>query len=179
MGSLSKREIDRIVAWGQMLSDPEITTILDEFQEEQPEIYRAIYGELSDAIAEENPEMAKLFLELCFDIIWIYRKAFGKPPIAPVGEEWTLDSLTLLNSELQSLSDDVPMDKAFRSRLQQRFVQRSIESGLQTELLQYLDKETRKYASFKRKRRAAIEITNNFLFLVVRLMDDQYSRNKS
>jgi len=179
MRSLSKQEIDAILARGRMLSDLEITAILDELQQQQPEIYRAIYGEPSDAIAECNPDMARLYLELCFDIIWIYRRAFAKPPRAFGGEQWVLDSLTLLDAELKSLSDDIPMNQAFRSRLQQRFVQRTIESGVQIELVQYLDSEVQDYASFQRQRRCAIEITNNFLFVVVRLMDDLYSKKKS
>ena len=46
-----------------MLLDREITAILDEFQKKQPEIYPAIYGEPSDRIAEQNPEMANIYLE--------------------------------------------------------------------------------------------------------------------
>jgi hypothetical protein len=54
--------------------------------------------------------MAGLYFELCFDIVWIYRKAFGKPPGPCGGQQWVLDSLALLDAELKSLSDDVPMD---------------------------------------------------------------------
>ena len=179
MRLLSPKEIDRILALGRMLSDQEITTILDEFQEEQPEIYRAIYGEPSDDIAEQDPEMASLYLELCFDIIWIYRRAFGKPPKPLNKEQWVLDSLTLLDAELKSLCDDMPMNEVFRSTLQQRLIQRSIEAGIQTELIQHLEREVQNYASFKRQRRSAIDITRNWLFVFVRLMDDLYSKKKA
>jgi hypothetical protein len=43
MRALSRKEIDRILAKGRILLDHEITAILDEFQEKQPEIYQAIY----------------------------------------------------------------------------------------------------------------------------------------
>lgn len=179
MRSLSDKEIERILARGRMLSDRDITTLLDEFQKEQPEIYRAIYGEPSDAIAEQNPEMAGLYLELCFDIVWIYRKAFGKPPRPCGGQQWVLDSLALLDAELKSLPDDVPMDEVFRSTLQQRLIQRSIASGIQIELIQYLEREVQNYASFKKQSRGAIEITRSCLLVVVRLMDDLYSKKES
>lgn len=123
--------------------------------------------------------MAGLYLELCFDIVWTYRKAFGKPPRPFGGQQWVLDSLTLLDAELKSLSDDVPMDEVFRSTLQQRLIQRSIESGIQIELIQYLEREVQNYASFKKQRRGAIEITRSCLFVVVRLMDDLYSKKES
>ena len=178
MRALSKKEINRMLAKGRTLSEQEITAILDEFQKKQPEIYQAIYGEPSDAIAEENPEMASMYLEWCFDVIWIYRSAFGKPPIVPDREQLVLNSLSLLDLELKSLSDEVLMDEAFRTNLQKRFIDRFIAAGEQIELLQYLDGEVRKYASFKRERSTVIDATNNLLFMVVRLMDDMYNKKK-
>jgi hypothetical protein len=161
---------------GRMLSEGDITSMLDEFQEEQPEIYQAIFGELSDAIVEENRDMASLFLDLCCDIVWIYRKAFGKPPKAGRGEQRVLDSLSLLDTELKSLFDDISMNDKLRLRLQERFVKRSLESGVQMDLLEILDTEVKKYASFKKERQAAIPLTNNLLFVIVRLMDDLYGK---
>ncbi len=130
---------------GRMLSERETTSLLDEFQEEQPEIYQAIFGEPSDAIIEENRDMASLFLDLCFDIIWIYRKAFGKPPKTVKGEQRVLDSLSLLDTELKSLFVDIPMNEKLRLKLQERFVKRSLDAGFQMDLLEVLDTEVRKY----------------------------------
>jgi hypothetical protein len=76
MTTLSRKEINRILTKGRMLSSQEVTEILDEFQKDQPDIYAVIYGEPSDAVAEENTDMANFCLDLCFDIIWIYREAF-------------------------------------------------------------------------------------------------------
>ena len=60
-----------------------------------------------------------------------------------------LNSLSLLDLELKSLSDEVLMDDAFRTNLQKRFIDRFVAAGVQIDLLQYLDGEVRKYASFK------------------------------
>jgi hypothetical protein len=144
MRPLSKKEINRMLMQGRMLSEREITSMLDEFQEEQPEIYQAIFGDLSDAIVEENQDMADLFLDLCCDIIWIYRKAFGKPPQTGTGDQSVLDSLSLLDTELKSLFKDIPMNEKLRLNLQERFVKRSVEAGVQMELLEILDTEVKK-----------------------------------
>jgi hypothetical protein len=56
--------------------------------------------------------------------------------------------------------------------LQERFVQRSVEAKIQLDLLQYLEGEVVKYASFKNAREKAISITNNLLFVLVRLLGD-------
>ena len=62
---------------GRMLSSQEVTEILDEFQRNQPDLYAVIYGELSDGLTKENTDMANLYLDLCFDVIWIYRCYFS------------------------------------------------------------------------------------------------------
>ena len=81
MRALSKKEINRILAKGRMLLDQEITAILDEFQKKQPEIYQAIYGEPSDVIAEQNPEMANIRLInlICSHWVLLNRKSFTSP----------------------------------------------------------------------------------------------------
>ena len=178
MRVLSKNEIDEMIFQGKSLSETEITAILDEFEKDQPEIYRAIYGEFSDGIMQENQDMGNLFLDLCFDIIWTYRKAFGKPPRIKNGEEWLMTSLSLLDAELKSLTDEIPMEEKFRNKLQERFVNRAIESGVQMALLKYLDIAVEKYASFKKERLSTVHVTNNLLFVIARLIDDLYNMKK-
>jgi hypothetical protein len=176
MRTLSKKEINGILMKGRMLSSKEITDIMDEFQKNQPEIYQAMYGEPSDAIAEENLEMSSMFLELCFDVIWIYRNAFGKPPTVIEREELVVNSLSLIDVELKSFCNNITMDEAFRASLQKRFIEGIIAAGVQIELLKYLDNEVRKYASFKQERRSAVNLTCGLLLVVVRLMDDLYNK---
>ncbi len=178
MRPLLRKEIDRMIAQGRMLPEKDGTAILDEFEEQQPDIYQAIFGELSDAIAEDNQDMADLFLDVCFDIIWVYRSAFGKPPVAKQDDDWVPNALALLDAELKSLLDDTSMHGKLRANLQERFIKRCIETGIQVELLKILTERVEKYGSLKRKRRSVIPLTNNFLFIIVRLMDELYSRKK-
>jgi hypothetical protein len=178
MRLLSKEEIRRVLSLGKMLPENDGTAILDEFEEAQPDIYQAILGELSSAIEEDNKEMANLFLDLCFDIIWVYRKSFGQPPRTSKGDDWVPNSLTLLNSELKALLDDTPMHGKIKAHLQKRFIRRCVETGIQTELLEILTEEVIKYAEFKKRRRRAIHSTQCFLFVILRLMDELYSRKE-
>jgi hypothetical protein len=64
MRVLSEREINQIIQEGKKLSEEEGTAVLDQFEQEQPEIYQAIFGPLSDAIAEDSLDMSYLFLDL-------------------------------------------------------------------------------------------------------------------
>ncbi len=121
MRLLKENEVREILSQGRMLTNDEITSILDETEREQPEIYHVIYGEFSDPIAEINQDMSNLFLDLCFDIIWVFGKAFGKPPILTNGEDCVINKIALLDTELKSLVDDIPMNEKFREKLQKRF----------------------------------------------------------
>ena len=66
------------------------------------------------------------------------------------------------------------MNDKFRRNLQERFIKTSFGSKIQLELLKYLENDVRKYASFDEKRVHASHLTNNLLFVLVRLMGDLY-----
>ena len=175
MRVLSENEINRIIQKGKKLSEDEGTAVLDQFEQEQPEIYQAIFGPLSDAIAEDSLDMSYLFLDLCFDIIWVYQKQFGNSLKKVAGKEWLNAKIGRLDAEMKALNEDLPMNERFRRHLQFRFVDRSAEAEIQLELLKYLEDRVHNYASFERSRQSAIRITNNLLFVVAMLMAELYS----
>lgn len=174
MRILKRREVEEIISKGRMASEYEITAMLDELEKKHPGVYRVIYGEPSDGIALINKEMADLYLDLSCDVIWFFSSAFGKLPVINNEEEWVLKHLSLIDAELKSLTNEVPMSSKFRKNLQERFVKRSFESKIQLELMQHLENEVVKYASFKKARKKAVLLTNNLLFVLVRLIGDLY-----
>ncbi len=175
MKILDQVQVQDIISQGRSAPGYVITAMLDEIEADHPGIYRIIYGEPSDAIAVINKEMANLYLDLSCDVIWLFIKAFGKPPTIKNEEKWALEHLSLIDAELKSLTNEIPMNGKFRRNLQNRFVKRSFESKVQLELLQYLDDKVSKYASFKKARSTASHVTSNLLFVLVRLMGDLYN----
>ncbi len=175
MRILDQIEVENIISQGRSEPDRVIMAMLDEIEAVHPGIYRVIYGEPSDAIAGINKEMANLYLDLSCDVVWLFVKAFGKLPEIKNEEEWVLEQLSLIDAELKSLTNEIPMDGKFRKTLQNRFVKRSFEAQVQLELMQYLEVEVSRYVSFKEKRSAAAHVTNNLLFVLVRLMGDLYN----
>ena len=179
MTTLNKIQLEAIMSLGKSLPDNKITEILDELQNEQPSIYRFIYGEPSDTIGLLNRDMANLYLDLSFDVVWFFRKEFGKPPVVKDHEAWITKKLALFDKELKSLTNEVPMNDKFRRTLQKRFIKRSLDSSIQLELLQYLENQVENYVSFNRKREKAIQLTRNLLFILVRLFGDLYALKKA
>ena len=179
MRILDNDEVEAIIAKGKVAPDSKLDAILDELEEKHPGVYRVIYGEPSDAIAIINKHMADLYLELSFDVVWVFREKFGKPPEVKDEERWTLTRLSLIDAELKSITKKIPMSDKFRKSLQERFVKNCFESRIQLGLLQYLDTAVTKYASFDKKRASASHLTINLLFVLVRLMGDLYSFKKA
>jgi len=175
MKILSEKEIIGFIQDGRKLSEEAGTAILDQFEKDQPEMYQAIFGELSDGIASDSEDMSNLFLDLCFDIILVYKMAFGDPPIKIRNKDWFNNKVALLDAELKSLDSESSMSNKLKQQLSNRFIKRSAEAGIQLALLEHFDQEVRKYASFDVSRMTAIHVTNNLIFVVVRLMDDIYS----
>ena len=174
MKILKQKEVEDIISRGKKASEHEITAILDELEKEHPGVYRVIYGEPSDTIATVNKDMANLYLDLSFDVVWVFKKAFGKLPVVNDEEKWVFRKLSLIDAELKALTKKIPMNDKFRTNLQERFINTSFGINIQLELLQYLENEVTKYASFNKKRATAIYLTNNLLFVLVRLMGDLY-----
>jgi hypothetical protein len=180
MRVLSKEEIDSLIDRGRKLSVKAGTALLDEFERKQPDLYEFMYGEPREAIADDNADMADLYPDLCMDILYVYREAFGKPPKTERGAKWFDDALAIIDAELKAMLDDSDMEAQFRRRLQNRLVRRSLEGGIQMELLSYLENKVANYAALKEEeRRSAINSTRNFLFVFLRLMDELYSRKKT
>ena len=176
MKVLSKYKVLELVQEGKMLSTKQGTAILDKFEINQSYLYKMIFGELSDEIAKEDTDMAYLFLDLCFDIIFIYTTVCGggSKNIKSRNKNWLSEKISLLDAELKSLDADEKISDKFKQLLTKRLIERNAEVGIQLELLMYLDAQVKNYASFQNARKKAIHVTNNFLFVVVRLMDDIY-----
>ncbi|MCD4804686.1 MAG: hypothetical protein K8R13_05310 [Methanococcoides sp.] len=171
----SKNQLEVIMSLGKVLMDDEITKILNELQNIQPTIYDFIYGDPSDAIDRLNRDMAYLYLDLSFDVVWFFHNKFGKLPVLTNHEKWTIEKIALIDAELKSLTNEIKMDDKFRINLQERFVKRSLESSIQLQLLQYIEEQVEHYASFNKKREKAVQLTMNLLFVLVRLFGDLYS----
>jgi hypothetical protein len=174
MKILDRNELNGLLAQGRTAPERAITEMLDEFETRHRTAYRVIYGEPSDAIASINTEMANLYLDLACDVVWVFYRAFGRPPEIHNEEGWVLEKLSLIDAELKSLTAEVPMNKRFRDKLQGRFAKRARNTHVQLELLKYLEEEVARYSSFKKQRAQAVHLTNNLLFVLVRLMGDLY-----
>jgi hypothetical protein len=122
--------------------------------------------------------MANIYLDLCFEILFVYTQSFGKPPKSKRGPKWLGDAFHLIHSELQALFPEILMEEQLRKRLTDRFINRFLEAGVQMELLSYLQDTLEHFTSLNQEREPAFNTTNSCLFIFLRLMDEIYGRKK-
>ena len=173
----SKLEIQNILKQGNSLSDKEGSLVLDKFQENQPDIYHAIFGIFCQEISEINEDMGNLFIDLCFDIMWFYRSEVGDLP--KIDTKTSNEYLKGIDMEIKSTSDEFPMDQDFRNFLKTRFIKTAQEDDFQMELLYYLNEAIVKYVSFNRDRKCAESFTRNMIFIIIRYMDKLSNMDRS
>jgi hypothetical protein len=115
-------------------------------------------------------------MSLCFDVICVFQKAFGfLPPQNEMGFDWLEKQAVLLDAEFQSLMTDRHMDEKIRHKLQNRFLQRSIEDNPQMGLVRFMNAAIDDFASESPNRVKATHTTQTMMFVVVRLLSNLYS----
>ena len=126
-------------------------------------------------IAEQDQNMAELFMDLCFDVICVFQEAFGPLPSQNLmGMDWLEKSAALLDTELQSLMTNKPMDDKFRDKLQNRYMERVINGNSQTGLIKFLNACIDDFASENSVRVGAVRITQTMIFVVIQLFGNLY-----
>ena len=140
MRELSESELYHALEYAKSLDENAGRQIIEQFQLNQTALAQTIFGIFPNMIAEQDESMAHLFMDLCFDVICVFQKAFGPlPSQISMGMEWLEKSASLLDTELQSLMTNKPMDDKFRDKLQNRFMERVIDGNSQTGLIKFLN----------------------------------------
>lgn len=175
MHELTKREVYQALEYAKGIDEAAGRKILEDFELEQTALAQTIFGMFPSVIAEQSQDMAYLFMDLCFDVICVFENAFGPlPSQKDMDIDWLEKQALLLDTELKSLSAEVPMDKRIREKLQDRFVKRAKEDLPQLELNEYMNLAIDEFASELPSRVPAIQVTRTMIFVVVRLFCNLY-----
>lgn len=143
-------------------------------QTEQPALSQTLFNIFPTLIAQQNQDMANVFMELTFDAVCVYQYAFGKVPVQ--SEEWLEKQVALLIAELQLLNPNKPIDKKIRQKLTDRFSERSINEMTPVKLIEVMNESIDDYASENTTRTPYIKFTQTMIFAVIRLLSNLYSQ---
>jgi hypothetical protein len=176
MRELTERELYQALEYAKSIDEETGRKILEGFQLDQPALAQTIFGIFPAVIAEQNQEMSYLFMDLCFDVICVYQKAFGPlPPQNGMDLDWLEKQAMLLDVELQSLIAENPMDEKIREKLQDRLKQRSLDETGQRGLVHFMNEAVDDFASESPSRVPAITPTQTLMSVVIKLLNQFYS----
>jgi hypothetical protein len=176
MHELTERELYQALEYAKSMDENAGRRILEQFQLDQTALAQTIFGIFPAVIAEQNQDMANLFMDLCFDVICVYQKAFGPlPSQKDMDLDWLEKQAMLLDAELQSLMTDKHMDDKVREKLQDRLRQRSLDETGQMGLVNFMNAAIDDFASENPVRVPAIKTTQTMIFVVIKLFNSLYS----
>jgi hypothetical protein len=176
MHELTDRELYQALEYAKSMDESAGRKILEQFQIDQTALAQTIFGIFPAVIAEQNQDMANLFMDLCFDVICVYSQAFGLlPSQKEMDLDWLEKQAMLLDAELQSLMTDKDMDEKIREKLQDRLRQRSLDETGQMGLVNFMNAAIDDFASENPVRVPAIKTTQTMIFVVIRLFNNLYS----
>ena len=173
MHELTERELYQALEYAKSIDEENGKQIMFQFETDQPMLFQTIFGVFPTIIADQNQDMAHLFMDLCFEVICVYQKAFGDTPKYIDDPTWMERQAILLDEEFQLLMQNQGMGETIRKSLQDRFVKHN-ENLVQIGLVKFLNESIDEFASYHISRVPAIEFTQAMIFVVVRLFNSLY-----
>jgi hypothetical protein len=174
MHELTDQELYEAIEYARNIDEETGRSVMETFQAEQPALAQTIFNIFPSLIAQQNQEMANMFMELSFDTLCVYQHAFGHAPTQT--EEWLERQTALLDAEFQALIPENQMNPKIREKLQSRFSERAFNEVTQLRLIEVMNESIDDYASESTNRVPFIKFTQTMIFTVIRLFSNLYSQ---
>ncbi|PKD38625.1 hypothetical protein CWO84_20585 [Methylomonas sp. Kb3] len=177
MRELTDRELYQALQYAKSQDENAGRSILQQFQTEQSALAQTIFGVFSALIADKDKDLANLFMDLCFDVICVFRHAFGDLPDQRVlNMEWLQNTAALLDAELQAFMPGNKMDTKFRDKFQNRFTERLTESDSQAGLVKFMDDAISAYVADSPADPDAVRTARTMIYVVIQLFGAMYDQ---
>lgn len=176
MHELTDHDLFQAFQYAKSIDEDTGRQIMGELQNEQTMLAQTLFSIFPSIIAEQNQDMAHLFMDLCFDVLCVFQKAFGPLPSQnDMDIDWLEKQSMLLEMELQALMKNREMDDKIRSQLQERMIMRARDEAPQSRLVQLMNEAIDDFASESPSRVPAIQITQALIFVAIRLFNNLYT----
>jgi len=176
MQALTDRELYQALEYAKSIDETTGRKIMADFQTDQTMLAQMLFGIFPGIIAEQNQDMAHLFMDLCFDLLCVFQKAFGPLPAQnELDIDWLQKQAMLLDTELQAVKKNQDMDEKIRNSLQQRMISRTHDETPQSGLIAFMNAAVDDYASENPSRVPATQITQALILVAIRLFNNLYT----
>lgn len=176
MQTLTDRELYQALEYAKSIDETTGRKIIADFQTDQAMLAQILLGIFPGIIAEQNQDMAHLFMDLCFDLLCVFQKAFGPMPAQnELDLDWLEKQAMLLNTELQAVKKNQEMDDKIRNSLQERMTSRTQDETAQPGLIAFMNEAIDDFASENPSRVPATQITQALILVAIRLFNTLYT----
>ncbi len=173
MQDLTEQQLYQALKYAKSIDEESGKLIMSQFETDQPILFQTIFGIFPSILADNNQDMAHLFMDLCFEVICVYQNALGDVPKAIDDPTWMERQAVLLETEFQLLRQNVSVDNTKKSILQGHFIKDN-ENPVQVGLVKFLNESIDEFASASVSRVPFIEFTQAMIFVVVKLFNNLY-----
>ena len=175
MHELTESELYQALKYAKNIEEDDAKIIMSQFEIDQPQLFQTLFGIFTSIVADQNQDMAHLFMDLCFDVLCVYQKSFGGTPKSIDDPTWMEKQAVLLEAEFALLLQNRSFDEAKREGIQEHFATYK-QNILQLGLVKFLNECIDEFASEQVSRVTAIELTQAMILLVVKLFNDLYGK---
>jgi len=162
MKILSKADVFNAIQQARSLTEEQASTFLSKFCQDQPAIGQMLLAGFPMAIESQSKKMCQVFMDTCFDVIYVYTQVFGELPANVVSAQWLHQKMTSMEGDIKDqtqVNDNGQVD---------------LKNQAQIELLEFIGLVIHETAGKSHAQQVAGGITYNILFMVTRLLDSIY-----
>lgn len=162
MRILTRAEVFHAIQGAKNLTEDQASTFLNTFCQNHPSIGQTLLSGFPMVIEQQSEQLSHVFMDTCFDIIYVYAHILGDIPENAVTPQWLQHKMKQLENEART-----------RPQIE-------LQINAQAELLEYIDLviqdtiEQSNPIERSHVQKAAGILTRNLLFLVTRLFDSIY-----
>ncbi len=156
MRILSRTDVFNTIQRAKSFTEEQANAFLSEFYQNNPAIGQTFLSGFPMVIEAQSEQMSHVFMDTCFDIIYVYAQILGELPANAVSPQWLQHKMKSLENESKTQS---PAD---------------VKNNAQIELLEYINLVIDDAAVTSKAGQGVGSLTCNLLFLVTRLFDSIY-----
>jgi len=176
MHELTAQELYQALEYAKSIDEDSGKRMMIQFEIDQPLFFQTIFNTFSSIIAERHQDMAHLFMDLNFEVLCVYQKAFGNTPKFNDDPTWMERQAGLLDKELKPLMEGRNISEKRSRQIKADFFKPKEGEVIQTGLVQFLNESVDDFVSYNTCDAATTDLTKTMLFVVVRLFNNLYTR---
>lgn len=182
MHELIERELYEALEYARSIDQEQGKRILIQFEIDQPMFSQTLFNIFPSIIGEQSGEekyqhLAQFFADLCFDVLCVYQKAFGKMPKFEDNTSWMESQAMLLDKELAPLLNSSHVSEKVAKKMREDFFKPKEGEFIQTGLVQFMNMSIDDFAkeSGADYHDSMLDLTKTMLFVVVRMFNNLYT----